>query len=314
MKTLPKLFLASLLIVAVIFSCKKKEENTSYITENVIVVIVDGARYSETWGDTSHQNIPNLAGPMAKTGLVNTQFYNMGPTYTLAGHTSITTGYYQEINNSGNELPRYPSFFQYLNATKKINKTLSWVIASKDKLEILSNCQNCKFKDKFRPSADCGISGLGSGYRDDSITCKAVIHVLSEYHPKLILVNFKEPDYSAHFNGWESYLQGIKSTDAYVYKIWNYIKNDSYYSGKTTMFVTNDHGRHLDSIADGFVSHGDACSGCRHISLYAFGPDFKNGAIINQKRELVDLNATVSELLNLDMEYGKGHVMYELFK
>ena len=136
MRTLTKLLIAILFITTVCISCKKRAVTPKYKTENIIVVIVDGARYSETWGDSSHKYIPHLSGQLSKTGVINTQFYNNGPTYTLAGHTSITTGFYQEINNSGNEIPRYPSFFQYFNTRYLFNKTISCIIYSKDKLDI----------------------------------------------------------------------------------------------------------------------------------------------------------------------------------
>lgn len=305
---------AILLVILVSFSCKKETSKPGYLTENIIVVVIDGPRYSETWGDSTHQNIPYLANQLSKYGIVNTEFYNNGPTYTLAGHTAITTGFYQEIDNFGKELPQYPSFFQYWKAQNPDSLELSWIVTSKDKLEALTNCLYNKFNDKYIPSADCGISGLGSGYRDDSVTFDTLINVLSEYHPKLTLVNFRDPDFSAHTRNWDNYLNGIRSTDEDIYQIWKFIQNDSYYKGKTTLFVTNDHGRHLDSISDGFVSHGDGCPGCRHINLYAFGPDFKQGIIIKTKRELIDITATISEIMHLNMEYGNGEIMYELFK
>ncbi|MFA5974125.1 MAG: sulfatase-like hydrolase/transferase [Lentimicrobiaceae bacterium] len=314
MRTLNKISFIILLGFLVSFSCKKDLKFREYLTENVIIVVMDGPRYSETWGDSTHRNIPRMSNQLSEFGIISTQFYNNGPTYTLAGHTAITTGFYQEIDNSGKELPSYPSIFQYWNAKYVNSADRSWIIASKDKLQVLNNCQFDEFNNKYEPSTDCGISGLGSGYRDDSITFNMVIKVLSENHPKLTLINFREPDYSAHSNNWDNYLKGIKSTDEYIYQIWEYIQHDFYYKGKTTLFVTNDHGRHLDSIAGGFDSHGDSCLGCRHINFYAYGPDFKHGVILNNKRELIDISATVSELMHLNMEFGKGDVMYELFE
>lgn len=85
-----------------------------YITENVIVLVVDGPRYSETWGDNTHANIPRMDSLMASEGVICSGFYNLGETYTTAGHTAITTGFYQSIDNSGNENPSHVSFFQLL--------------------------------------------------------------------------------------------------------------------------------------------------------------------------------------------------------
>lgn len=303
-----------LLSILVVFSCGKESIPDKYKTENVIVVVIDGARYSETWGDTLHQYIPYFANEISKTGIVNTNFYNNGQTYTLAGHCSLSTGNYQEINNSGNENPYFPSIFQYWNYHKYEKANLSWIISSKDKLESLNNCNIGGWNNKGLPSTNCGISGLGSGYREDSTSYNELIQILTEHHPKLVLFSFRDPDFSAHSGNWNSYIQGIINTDRYAFQIWNFIRNDSYYKNKTTLFITNDHGRHLDSIADGFISHGDTCLGCRHINLFAYGPDFKKGQIIDTKRELIDIPATIAELLQIKTTYMKGEVMHELFE
>jgi len=307
------LLIASLFIL---FSLACKRESSPYIykTKNVIIIVIDGARYSETWGDSTHQYIPQLATQMAKEGVINTAFYNNGPTYTLAGHTAITTGCYQEINNTGAEQPQNPSIFQYWNKQFIPNKYSSWIISSKDKLAILDNCQKKEWKNKYNPSVNCGINGNGSAYRGDSTTYLELIEILTIHHPQLVLLSFREPDYLAHSGNWENYLQGIKSSDEYVYQLWKFIRNNSYYKDKTTLFITNDHGRHLDSIADGFASHGDGCQGCKHLNFYAYGPDFKKGIIINKQRELTDISASISELFHFKTIYGNGHKMDELFE
>jgi len=194
-----------------------------------------------------------------------------------------------------------------------IPKESAWIINSKDKLAVLGNCKNADWKDQYLPSFDCGISGIGSAYRHDRVTLAKFFDVMSEHHPKLILLGFREPDFSGHTNSWENYLQEIRNTDEYIYKIWDYIRNDPYYSGTTTLFIANDHGRHSDHVGDGFRSHGDGCEGCRHINFFAYGPDFKNG-IIDIRRELIDIPATIAEILHFKPEYIEGDIMYELFE
>ena len=275
---------------------------------------MDGPRYSETWGDSTHQYIPRLANQLSNSGIVYTKFYNEGPTYTNAGHTAITTGNYQEINNTGLELPQYPSIFQYLLQTSIMDSSDAFVIASKDKLEILANCLDPVWQNRFNPSTNCSINGLGSGYRNDSITFERSKEILTAYHPRLVLINFREPDFSGHTKNWANYSNGIKEVDEYIYQLVKYIENDVVYKDKTTYFVTNDHGRHLDDISIGFSGHGDDCEGCRHINLFTFGPDFKKGEIFQIKRELIDISATTAELLDIQMPSGKGQIMFELFE
>lgn len=306
-----------MLIFAIIssffFSCNEEPPVRKRTTQNIIVVIIDGARYSETWGDSTRSNIPNLF-KLSEYGIVNTRFYNNGPTYTLAGHVGVTTGIYQEINNAGLELPLKPSFIQKYNFFTLSEKERSWIVGSKDKLEVLANTRDSVYYNRNSPATDCGINGLGTGNRDDSITFKALMKTLSSKYPRLLLVNFSGPDYYGHANNWSKYLESIRQADEYIYKLWMFIRTDSFYKDKTALFVTNDHGRHLDGVADGFVSHGDGCEGCRHLFFYAFGPDFKNGIVMDNQRELIDIPATIYNMLKLDDNQTQGKVMEELFR
>ena len=85
------------------------------------------------------------------------------------------------------------------------------------------------------------------------------------------------------------------------------------YKTKTAFFVTNDHGRHLDTISNGFIGHGDGCDGCRHLFFYASGPDFNSNVVLSRNRNLSDITATIAHLFNLKMEHIQGEVMDELF-
>lgn len=317
------LLLFSILIF--IASCEEDDNNTNagspnpptkkYLTENVIVVVIDGPRYTETWGDSTHQHQPRLANDLASQGAIYTDFRNNGETWTVPGHVAISTGNYQAIANNGTELPQLPSMFQlWLKQTEK-DSTKAWIVASKDKLSILANTMVSTWNNEFMPATNCGVGGLGagSGYRHDSITFDTIQYILSNYHPNLMLINFREPDYSGHANNWANYLKGIENTDQYLYQIWEQIQNDPIYANKTTLIATNDHGRHLDGHKDGFVSHGDDCEGCRHINLFAVGPDFKSNTIISTTREQIDISATIAELLEFDLPYSNGQVMDELF-
>ena len=301
----------------ILVSCtKNKVEPRQYETEHVIVIVMDGPRYSETWGDSSHQNIPRMANDLAPKGVINEKFFSYGETFTVPGHTAIGSGFYQDINNGGTEFPQHPSIFQLWRATSNAPQNKSWVIASKGKVEVIGNCANPNWLDQFLPSSDCGIDGGGasSGYRKDSITFENTLNILATHHPNLTVINFREPDYSGHMCDWQAYSKGIEDVDNYIYEIINFVESDSIYQGKTTVFVTNDHGRHTDGVADGFCSHGDPCDGCQHINLYAFGPDFKKNTIVSTERELIDIPVTIAELLHFDLPNSNGEIMTELFK
>jgi hypothetical protein len=294
-------------------SCHTDKPTTSYKTKHVIIFMIDGPRYSETWGDPLHQYIPNMDA-LAREGVIFTNFYNDGITNTINGHTAITTGYYDNLNNSGQQLPQYAGVFQYWLEATGSSGSKAWVVATKDKLAVLGDCNDPAYNGRYNPFTDCGINGLNTGYRADSVTQERLLNVLRTYRPNLLLVNFKEPDASGHQNNWNGYLNGIRKTDEYLQEVWNLISSDPYYAGSTAIFVTNDHGRHLNNVLDGFINHGDGCEGCRHINLFAAGPDFKKNVTVNVRYDQPDITATIAELLGLQMPHSGGTVMKELFK
>ena len=285
-----------------------------YKTKHVIVIIVDGPRYSETWGDSAHKYIPNMV-KLSKKGIISTNFYNDKFTYTSSGHTAILTGYEQELENKkGTELPNKPSYLQYYREKTQCDSYKVWLITSKDKLEILSNCKDSLYHNRYRPSVDCGNNGLGTGYRNDTITFNRCISVLEKDKPDLLFVNFREPDYSGHKKDWKGYLQGIRDTDSLVYLLYQYINSNKHYKDNTTFCITNDHGRHLDNVKEGFCEHGDDCRGCKHINLFISSPDLKRNYISNKRYIQTDITATIAELLHLNMPYSTGEIMWDYFK
>ncbi len=279
----------------------------------VIVVVIDGPRYQETFGEPNHTYIPYQSA-LCKEGTLCTSFYNEGTTNTVNGHTAICTGNYESLNNAGLDIPTFPSFFQYYIEQKKAPASKAWIIASKDKLEVLANCSDKTYMNKFQPSTDCGINGLATGYREDSITQKNVLNTLQQMHPDLMLVNYREPDFSGHANNWNNYIKGIQQTDKYVAAIWDYIQSDPYYKDQTMLFITNDHGRHNDGWKDGFVSHGDDCSGCRHIALLALGTDIKKNYTCNLNYSQIDITTTIAAIFNLNMPYANGKIIDDIIQ
>lgn len=312
LKSTPLLWLISF-ISLLSWSCNKeidlddKLTPTNYITENVIVMVIDGPRFTETWGDPNHTLIPNLYNRLAARGIVNQEFYNLGNTHTIPGHTAIITGIYEELDNNGRQYPSYPSFLQHWLKLTRNNPNKAWIITSKKKLEVLSNCSSIDWRNNFLPSYDAKD-------RFDKETFGAVKQVLNDHHPNLMVINLKGPDWWGHHRNWELYKQGISQTDSMLNALFDIIETDSIYKGKTTLIMTNDHGRHLDGLGDAFVNHGDKCLGCTHINFFAYGPDFKTGKLINTQREQKDIVPTITHLLGYKMNQCDGNVMTELFK
>lgn len=304
-------------LLVLLFICfSGRVQNNPFKTEHVIILVIDGVRHSETFGDSTFQNIPNLKHVLAPQGILNTNFRANPPrTTTNAGHTAMTTGRNQRIRNDGSQLPRYPSMFQYYMKQRNIHKDLLWVISSKGKLSILGNTKNRKWRDEYQPHVFCGLNGNGKDHVGDSRTWEKVTQVVNTYSPKLMIINLLAPDARAHAKNWEGYIEAIKQSDIYAKELWDIIQSHPVMKDKTTLFITTDHGRNADGFKDGFVSHGPGTESNRRIFLLTLGPDTKTGVQMeNKSHELTDLPATIAHILGFIMPTGRGKVMFELLK
>ncbi|WP_319228298.1 sulfatase-like hydrolase/transferase [Draconibacterium orientale] len=283
-----------------------KAADKPYKTENVIVVVIDGPRQSETWQSVDRKYIPRMANLLAPQGVIISEFYNHGATFTVPGHVAICTGHYESLSNKGEQLPTEPSFFQMWLKISKAPKEKAWIITSKEKLNVLADCRDVEWRNSFNPSFD-------TANRDDEETYQKATEILTNYQPQLVLLHFRGPDANGHAGDWDKYISSIAIADSLTYELYRFIENNDFYKNRTTIMVTNDHGRHLDNIATGFMAHGDNCMGCTHLNFYAVGPDFKKDIISTTEREQVDILPTVGELMGFQIDDNKN-VMWELFK
>jgi hypothetical protein len=318
MKSLRVLFVV---LVAILFSpaCTWKgsaAQSSGFRATNVVIVVIDGPRQTEMWRDERRAHIPRLSGSLAPVGVLMPGFRNNGPTYTNAGHTALCTGIYEDIDNQGQQLPSHAGILQHFLRSSGLPASKAWLITSKDKLNILGDTVEPSWQGHYRPSVWSGKNGAGagSGYAEDPETMAAAKRILAHDHPRLVFINLKEPDAAGHGGNWDAYLHALEASDAIAVELWNFLQADTFYRDKTAYFITHDHGRHLDGIADGFVSHGDGCEGCRGIALLAVGPDFKRGAVVAEGGEQIDVPVTVARILGFGLPDAKGRVLKELFQ
>lgn len=291
------------------------QQGPTFQTKYVVILVIDGPRFSETYGDSTCRLSPILCDSLRYQGAFYENFRNNGPTYTVPGHTAIVTGVYQRISNTGTALPRNPSLFQYYLKATGAAKTDAFIVSSKGKLDVLANTENKKWHDQFLASTYCGPNGNGIGYgRDDKTFAKVTELVTSPNAPHVMLINLLAVDVNGHANNWEKYQESITACDAYASNLWGMIQSNPVLKNQTTLFITNDHGRHLDGVKSGFVNHGDHCEGCEHISLLILGPDTPKGLSVQKEGELIDLSKTISTLLHFEMPTSKGRFLQESFK
>ena len=267
----------------------------------MIVVVIDGARYTETFGAGSLY-IPHLHSDFMPLGAVYTNFRiaNEGRTETNPGHASILTGTWQQIANDGSQRPNIPTIFEYFR--KELGSTLieNYVIAGKEKLDAISYSTDLFYGVNYRASESCSD-------RTDNAVYSNLISIMDTYRPRLVIVNFPDTDRRGHAKDWVGYLNAITNADNLVFQIWQKIQIDTYYQNNTTLFVTNDHGRH----ANDYSGHGDDCEGCEHIMLLGIGRNVTQGLVNNDPHYQIELAATIGDLLGFNTPQAAGTSLFE---
>ena len=297
-------------VLAVIVGPVFAADQAGYNTRNVIVAVMDGVRYSETFGDPNRSLIPKLAA-LEKQGTLFTDCRIAGPgvSVTRQGHSTISTGTWQTVALGGARMTM-PSFSEYARNELGWKQTDCYAIFGKGNYSYAAYSSFPTYGEKYRPSFVINIGE--SELKNDDAVLERVFGAMDKDKPRLIFINFGYTDHIAHVGTFEQHQESIRHCDEMFGKLWEKVQSTPGYKDATTVFFTNDHGRHNDKPnmpQNGFASHGDQCEGCRHIMLLAIGPDIKRGAVVDRPTQQIDICPTVGELLGFQTPIAQGVVL-----
>jgi len=305
MKRKPLLVIISILIVlAFVLGNVTAEER--YQTENVIIAVMDGVRWTETFGDPEHKHIPEMWKNLRDQGTLYTNFYNNDVTITRAGHSTMATGTWQKNRNRG---PRHtmPTIFEYIRDELQLPKEKVWVIFGKGNYAYDPTSSFPFYGDRFDPSQKIGLGESSIQYDNDVL--EKILEVMEKHQPRLIFANFGSADHLAHSGIWERHIKAIENQDKLYVRLWNEIQSRPGYKDKTTLMLVNDHGLQDDGVYEGFAEHGSLDEGCRHVMFFMLGPDVKKGHVVENNSYLIDIAPTVGELLGYQTPLVYGEVL-----
>ncbi len=282
-----------------------------YKTRHVFIVVMDGVRWSDTFGDEKHELIPHLNGELRPQGTLFTHYYNRGITVTRQGHSTLISGTWQKVHNGGPRLTM-PTLFEYYRDEKNAPPNLCWAVFGKADYSFLHYSSHPAYGARLAGKA------LHGGGKDNPVNeysaagdagvLARVLEAMKTDRPDVVFVNFGYTDHAGHIAKEEGeYRAAIENCDEQMGRLWQAIQADPHYRDTTTVFFTNDHGRHS---AD-FHSHGDHCEGCEHIMLLVLGPDTKRDTVVDAEALPIDVAPTAAELLGLQTPLATGRVLGE---
>jgi hypothetical protein len=274
---------------------------------HVILVIIDGARYSETLGDSLGRYIPRMR-ELSRQGVVVDSMLNDSITVTMRAIPAIWCGSWSipkdtTVNGFANQYATVPTMWEYFRKSRSVDSTHALYI-----MKWLNTPWIQSFYPQYGPAYWPWYILQGTTDLDVWQNAKSK---LQTYHSELAVIYLPDVD-SSPARGWSAYTQALVTADSIVGMLWDFLQSDPIYQNKTTLLVTNDHGRHLDGIQNGFVSHGDGCWGCRHIMFLGVGAGMPKGIHTSLRRTIPDIAPTIGSLLQFSTPYATGRSMIEI--
>lgn len=155
-------------------------------------------------------------------------------------------------------------------------------------------------KEKFLNELQPQIPSPWSSVRLDAFTHHYALEAMKKHHPNLIHIAYGETDDFAHDGNYSAYLNSAQTTDSFLKDLWEFIEEDPFYKGQTTLLITTDHGRGTEPLEE-WKSHGSDIEGAREVWFIAFGKDVKSLGEIESKEQLytTEIAPTILNLLNL---------------
>jgi Type I phosphodiesterase / nucleotide pyrophosphatase len=134
--------------------------------------------------------------------------------------------------------------------------------------------------------------------RPDWLTTAYAQRWMSLYHPKVMHIALGETDEFGHEKDYEHYLDAAYRSDSLIAQLWQQVQNDPFYSGRTTLLITTDHGRGATSYT--WHKHNARIVGSDEVWLAAIGPQLPDlGEICREQYTLGQMAATVARLLHV---------------
>ncbi len=95
--------------------------------------------------------------------------------------------------------------------------------------------------------------------------------VIERTKPRVIYVNFGEPDEWAHATRYDRYLDSVRNVDTFLRGLWETAQSIPEYRGATTLLVTTDHGR--GNGLKTWSGHGEKIPESAQTWFAVLGPD-----------------------------------------
>ncbi len=157
---------------------------------------------------------------------------------------------------------------------------------------------------------DYGDSGLINA-RGDRLLTALSLRAMKELKPKLMLVNYQDPDY-VHWGNASHYTRAIAIIDDGIRQIIEAAAIDPHYRDNTVFIVTPDCGRDDNPLMPIPYQHHFNSRAAHEVWAFAFGRGVTRGAVVDKVVEQTAIARTVGQIMRFDTKSAEAPALEEM--
>ena len=148
--------------------------------------------------------------------------------------------------------------------------------------------------------------------RGDQLLAELAVRAIRELRPKLLMVNFNDPDY-VHWGNPVHYTRGISVIDQAIERIVATVEGDDEYRGNTIFVIAPDCGRDNNMLMDVPYQHHFNTKSSHEIFALLMGPGIAAGQVVDHSVDQIQIASTVGKMMQFQTTHTESAILEEAF-
>lgn len=148
--------------------------------------------------------------------------------------------------------------------------------------------------------------------RGDRLLTELAARAIKELRPKLMIVNYNDPDY-VHWGNPSHYTRGISIIDEGMRRLVETVDADEAYRDNTVFAIVPDCGRNSNPFISVPFQHHFNSRSSREIFALFFGPGIARGRVVDAPVEQISVASTIGQAMQMQTAHAQGPVLEDAF-
>jgi len=224
--------LSALRCAGALFALLWSGQAAAQTVDHVFLVVMEGLRSSEGFGDPAYEYVDPLMSALASEGSLLTSVENRGQTLSLPAHHALVTGTYSDLPDlppyEDRETfgPRSPTLFEAYRRQSGEPLSSVWVVSNSSLVHDTNHSVVPGFGSDYRAQRNIDYTGTAP----DSWVWSTVEQVLGDAEVGLMTITLAEADRFADVGDWDGYTAATLQASQSIRDFWDWVNRRTYAS------------------------------------------------------------------------------------